>query len=348
MTAPPTLKVALVGCGGVARRYRKAYAHLSDVHVALTVDINEAEARQAAQDVGAPRHSTCFEDALAAQIDAVVLSTPNHLHAEQTIAALDAGKHVLLQKPMAPTVRECDAILEAQSRSHTTVGIYMNLLDHPLFHDLRRMVHEGYLGKVALFSARLAHRGGLQWPGVDRNWRASRSRTGGGCFIQLGVHYQHLMRLLLDTTVTRVQAFSRNVACPHLEGDDLTLAQYELANGALGDIQTAWCVQEEHVSLLGTKGSIHYRENRRIEYTGEGGPFQGEALTLRGDGTPEVIEECLSPEWDDTGNAHNQHRRFFEAIMAGRTPEVTGEEGREDMRLVQACYQSAEQAKTQA
>jgi glucose-fructose oxidoreductase len=210
------------------------------------------------------------------------------------------------------------------------------------------MVREGYLGKIALYSARLAHRGGLQWAGVDRNWRASRSRTGGGCFIQLGVHYQHLMRLLLDTMVTRVQAFSRNVACPHLEGDDLTLAQYELANGALGDIQTAWCVQEEHVSLLGTKGSIHYRENRRIEYTGEGGPFRGEALTLRGDGSPEVIEECLSPEWDDAGNAHNQHRRFFEAIMAGRTPEVTGEEGREDVRLVQACYQAAEEGRAQA
>lgn len=284
MTAHPALKVALVGCGGVARRYRKTYAGLRDVDVVLTVDINEAEARQAALDTGASRHSTRFEDALAGQIDALVLSTPNHLHAGQAIAALDAGKHVLLQKPMARTVSECDAILEAQRRSGATLGIYMNLLDHPLFHDLRRMVREGYLGKVVLFSARLAHRGGLQWAGADRNWRASRSRTGGGCFIQLGVHYQHLMRLLLDTTVTRVQAFSRNVACPHLEGDDLTLAQYELASGALGDIQTAWCVQEEHVSLLGTKGSIHYRENRRIEYTGEGGPFRGEALTLRGDG----------------------------------------------------------------
>jgi predicted dehydrogenase len=99
---------------------------------------------------------------------------------------------------------------------------------------------------------------------------------------------------------------------------------------------------------LGTKGSIHYRENRRIEYVGEGGPFRGEVLTLAGDGAPEVIEECLSPDWDDAGNPHNQHRRFFEALLAGRTPEVTGEEGREDVRLVEACYQAAQEGRSQA
>ncbi len=348
MIAHPPVKVALVGCGGVARRYRKAYGALPGVRVDLTVDINEDEARQAGKELDAARHSTRFEDALAPEVAAVVITTPNDLHAQQAIASLDAGKHVLLQKPMAPTVDECDAILAAQRRSGRTLGIYMNLLDHPLFHDLRRMVQEGYLGKIALFSARLAHRGGLQWGGVDRNWRASRARTGGGSFIQLAVHYQHLMRLLLGSDVTRVQAFSRNVACPHMEGDDITLAQYELSNGALGDIQTAWCVQEEHVSLLGTRGSIHYRENRRIEYVGEGGPFQGEALTLRGDGTLEVTEECISPEWDDAKNPYNQHRRFFEALLAGRPPDVTGAEGREDVRLVQACYRVAQGGKVQS
>jgi len=153
MTTPAPLKVALVGCGGVARRYRKTYAHLPNVQVDLTVDVDEGEARLAAQDVGAARSSTHFADALAAGIHAVVLTTPNDLHSQQAIAALDAGKHVLLQKPMAPTVQECDAILDAQRRSGKTLGIYMNLLDHPLFHDLRRMVREGYLGKIALYSA---------------------------------------------------------------------------------------------------------------------------------------------------------------------------------------------------
>jgi predicted dehydrogenase len=243
---------------------------------------------------------------------------------------------------MARTLEECDAILAAQRASGKVLGVYMNLLDHPLFRDLYRMVREGYLGKVALFSARLAHRGGLGWGGADRNWRASKERTGGGSFIQLGVHYQHLMRWLLDQNVTCVQAMARNFACPHLEGDDLMLVQYGLSGGGLGEIQTSWCSQEEHVSLMGTHGSVHYRENRRVEFIGEGGLFEGESLKLKGDGSFEVMEPCLPPEWDDAANPYNQHRRFFEALQSGHSPEVTGEEAREDVRVVEACYRAAE------
>jgi predicted dehydrogenase len=337
----PDIRVALVGCGGVARRYRQAYRALDGVSVSVAIDVDAEQARAAAAETGAAKASQDFADALRPDVDAVVITTPNHLHCEQATRALAAGKHVLLQKPMARTASECDQILDAQRRSGATLGLYMNLLDHPLFHDLRRMIAGGFLGQVALFSARLAHRGGLQWGGVDQNWRASRERTGGGCFIQLGVHYQHLMRWLLGTSVLRVQALSANVACHHLEGDDLTLGQYQLSSGALGEIQTSWCTQEEHVSILGTKGSFHYRDNQRVECFSESGPFNGEMLHLRGDGSTEILEPCVSPEWGDTSNPYNQHRRFFEDLRAGRQPEVTGEQGREDVRLVEACYNSA-------
>jgi predicted dehydrogenase len=330
--------VALVGCGGVARRYRGAYRAIDDVSVTVTIDLDAQEAAAAAQETGAAHHSQDFGDALAPDVDAVVLTTPNHLHCPQAVQALAAGKHVLLQKPMARTEAECRRILDAQRSSGATLGMYMNLLDHPLFHDLRRLIAGGHLGKIALFSARLAHRGGINWGGVDTNWRASRERTGGGSFIQLGVHYQHLMRWLLGASVSRLQSLSRNVACPHLEGDDLTMAQYELSTGALGEIQTSWCCQEEHVSVLGTKGSFHYRDNVRVEAFSECGPFDGEVLRLRGDGSLEVIEKCVSPEWGDASNSHNQHRCFFENLRAGRPPAVSGEEGLEDIRLVEACY----------
>jgi predicted dehydrogenase len=337
------IKVALVGCGGVARRYRKVYAGLAGIHVVAAIDVDITEAEVAAHETGAERFSSGFEDTLGPGIDAVVISTPNYLHCQQASEALGAGKHVLLQKPMATSVEECDRILSAQAKSGRTLGIYMNLLDHPLFHDLRRVALEGHLGRIVLFSARLAHRGGLHWGGADINWRASRKATGGGSFVQLGVHYQHFMRWSTGMSVVAIQAMSKNVACPHLQGDDLTLAQYELSGGALGDIQTSWCTAEEHISLMGTKGSIHYRENRRVEFSGEQGAFAGELIHLRGDGSSEVIEPCIPPEWDDAQNPHNQHRAFFEALAAGKTAPVSGEEGREDVRLVEACYAAASQ-----
>jgi predicted dehydrogenase len=337
------IRVALVGCGGVVRRYRKVYRALPEVRVVAAIDADAAEAQAAARETGAEQSSACFEDALQPGIDAVVISTPNYLHCAQASQALEAGKHVLLQKPMATSVEECDRILAAQAKSNRTLGIYMNLLDHPLFHDLRRMAMEGHLGRVVLFSARLAHRGGLKWGGTDTNWRTSRKATGGGSFVQLGVHYQHFMRWSTGMSVVAIQAMSRNVACPHLEGDDLTLAQYELSGGAFGEIQTSWCAEEEHISLMGTKGSIHYRENRRVEFIGEQGRFAGESIQLRGDGSSEVIEPCLPPQWDDAQNPHNQHRQFFRALAAGEPPPVSGDEGREDVRLVEACYASASQ-----
>jgi predicted dehydrogenase len=339
------IKVALVGCGGVVRRYRKAYLSLPGVHVTAAIDADAAEAEAAARELGAERSSANFEDALKPGIDAIVISTPNYLHCAQAMQALEAGKHVLLQKPMATTVEECDQILAAESKASRTLGIYMNLLDHPLFHDLRRMAMEGYLGRMALYSARLAHRGGLKWGGTETNWRASRKATGGGSFVQLGVHYQHFMRWSTGMSVTAIQAMSTNVACPHLEGDDLTLAQYELSGGALGEIQTSWCTEEEHISLMGTKGSVHYRDNRRVEFIGEGGAFQGESIQLRGDGSTEVIEPCIPPAWDDAQNPYNQHRQFFAALAAGKPAPVSGHEGREDVRLVEACYESARQGR---
>src|SRR5262249_55324657 len=158
--------------------------------------------------------------------------------------------------------------LQAARESGKTLGIYMNLLDHPLFRDLRKMAQSGYLGEIGIVSARLAHRGGLSWQGGEKNWRSSKTRTGGGSYVQLGVHYQNLLRWILGDRIVRVQAMMKNRACPHLEGDDLALAHLELASGAYADVQTSWCVQEEHFSILGTRGAIHYRDNRTIEFIG--------------------------------------------------------------------------------
>ncbi len=332
--------VALLGCGGVARRYRKTYAHLDGARVVVAIDIDAAEAQRAAAETGG-RASSDLSDAFADDIDAVIITTPNHLHRHHAIAALGAGKHVLLQKPMARTTAECDDILAAAKASGKTLGIYMNLLDHPLFHDLRRMAHSGYLGKIGLVSARLAHRGGLGWKGGEANWRSSLEKTGGGSFVQLAVHYEHMVRWLLCDRFVRVQAIVKNLACPHLEGDDLALAHLELAGGALADLQTSWCVEEEHFSILGTRGSIHYRDNRWLEFTGEGGPFCGHVLRLDGAGKREVIDPLLAPEWDDARNPFNQHRRFIEALRHGADPDVTAEDGRDGVRAVEACYQSA-------
>ncbi|MCI0626763.1 MAG: Gfo/Idh/MocA family oxidoreductase [Acidobacteria bacterium] len=335
------LTVALLGCGGIAVRYRKTYARLYGVRVAVTIDVEEKTARQAQEETGAAHWSTRADDAFASGIDAVVISTPNYFHKEHALGALKAGKHILLQKPIAPTVRDAEEILVAYRKTDRVMAVYMNLLDHPLFWDLRELVRRGYFGRVGLASARLAHRGGLTWTASEKLWRASVAKTGGGSFIQLGVHYLHLLQWILQDAVFQVQAFSTNLACPHLEGDDLMLAHLKLRNGTLAELETSWCVQEEHFSLMGTQGAVHYRDNRCLEIWSENGPFEGKILRLKGDGKPEHLDPLLPPEWDDEENPLNQHRQFVEALQSGRSPEVSVEQGMTDLRIVEACYESA-------
>src|SRR4051812_36294431 len=111
------IRVALVGCGGMAKKYRTVYARLPGARWGGAIDPNQ-QVLDACRAEGAERCTTAFEDALADDIDAVVISTPNHLHADQAVASLSAGKHILLQKPIANTLEAADRIAAAAEDAH--------------------------------------------------------------------------------------------------------------------------------------------------------------------------------------------------------------------------------------
>src|SRR5579872_4221824 len=133
------LNVAFVGCGGMAAHYLPVYRDLDWVNVVCCVDVDQAAAARAAQECGSAA-ATDFSAALTPEIDAVVISTPNSQHRPQAVAAIEAGKHVLLQKPVAANLADAEAIAAAATTSRRTVGLYMSYFDQPLIHDLRDMV----------------------------------------------------------------------------------------------------------------------------------------------------------------------------------------------------------------
>src|ERR1700750_3065910 len=105
--------VAVVGCGGMAQHYLSVYRDLPWVQVRACVDIDLEQAERAAQLVAADKASNDFTTALSADVEAVIINTPNHLHREQAVAAMNAGKHILLQKPLAANLSDAEAIAEA-------------------------------------------------------------------------------------------------------------------------------------------------------------------------------------------------------------------------------------------
>ena len=135
--------IALIGCGGVATHYCHRYTRIPGARLALLVDTNADAAEKAAKELGVAHWSTDFVEALAPGIDIVDISTPNHLHATQATAAMKAGKHVLLQKPIASSVEEARAIVETARKTNMRAGMYMSLFDNPLIYDLKNLIASG-------------------------------------------------------------------------------------------------------------------------------------------------------------------------------------------------------------
>jgi predicted dehydrogenase len=353
------LRVAFVGCGGVAAHYLSVYRALDWVQVVACIDVQPAVAASAAQflsqgnDPASPLVATDYAAALTDEVDVAVINTPNHLHHQQAISALEAGKHVLLQKPVAPTVAEAEEIARAAAQAKGVSGLYMSYFDQPLMHDLKGMIAAGWFGKVGHFYARLMHRGGLirsqQALGGQRTWRESAAQTGGGCFIQLAVHYIHLIEWMNDDRVVRATAIAKNQHCPGLEGEDIASAILEFESGALATLDMGWSVYGEQFSVHGTEGSAEYLNNRLLLLESKEHAFHGRVVNYSaatvdlpwGQNGAETASEIVPPAMGDPGNPLNQHRAFLEAVRDGARPSVSIASGVADLRVVAAVYESA-------
>jgi predicted dehydrogenase len=234
----------------------------------------------------------------------------------------------------------------------------MSYFDQPLVHDLRDMVAAGAFGDVVHLYARLMHKGGMiasiEARGGKRTWRTSREETGGGCFIQLAVHYIHLFEWITSSRTVRATALAANLHSPGVEGEDLACAVLELESGAMVTLDTAWCTNGEQLAIHGTLGRAEYRNNSRFSMASSRGPYQGRVVNYAGgltrsfDGEHGVEHESeIVPPWyGDASNPLNQQRMFLEAVRDGKPAFCSIASGLSDLRTVNAVYQSARERRT--
>jgi predicted dehydrogenase len=333
------VRVAMIGVGGIAAHYWPFFAAYPKCELRAVYDIDPAAMRMVAERTGAIQ--TASEDALVAtDVDAVVISTPNHLHVGQSEAALRAGKHVLLQKPMTVTAGEAERLVRASRETGSRLGLLMQSLEHPLFHDIRTMIRTGVFGRIGAVNAKLANGMGHRWTPGPGFWRGSKAAVGGGSFAMLAYHYVHLCEWLLDDVIAGVRSVSTNLMCPHIEGDDITAALVRFEGGAFGVIESAWCVRGEQMSVHGSAGSLAYIDNRVLTLSADR-PFQGEVIRYERPGERLILDACVPPPMKDTANPHNQSRRFVDAILSGEPFDVPAEIGLRNMKVIEATYLAA-------
>lgn len=317
-----------------------AYAGIPGAKLALLIDANADVCRGAAEALDVDRWSTSFADALAPDIDIVDISTPNHYHAEQAIAALNAGKHVIIQKPIAPSLDEAEAIVEAARKNGKQAGMYMSYFDNPLFYEIKDIIKRGLLGDVSSVRARAgANSNDFVKPG---NWRNSAEKTGGGALIQLALHPLNMAQWLIDQEVTEVMAFSHNRLSPMIGGDDMTVAACSMDGGALAAIEASYSSYEFTLGVYGTNGFVTVSENTRVELK-LGGAYEGTHIRYLRPGETEVLRfPYLSVDHVHVeNNPYDQHAAFVRAIREGKPAPIPAEIGLRDLRIVKAIYRSA-------
>ena len=311
-----SVRVALFGSGWIQKMHARAVQdHPEGVLVAAT-NWREPSLRALADAFGIPKVTTSWYDLVHDdEVDAVVIATPNALHAEQAIACLHAGKHVLVEKPMAMSVAECDAMIAAARDSGRSLMVAHCWRFHPAVVGVRDAVRAGELGRVVK-----THGYGIHQEWGPSGWFTQRALAGGGALIDMGVHAIDTVRFLLDDPdPARVCAAIGTRYKDDYDVDDDGILLISWSNGVNSIVESGWWQPhlgglEADTELYGTEGYT------RIFSPHE--PTEGE------DHAPQSMYSAQMAE-------------FLDAIAGGREPWPNGEDGRVVMQVVEEAYRSA-------
>jgi len=331
---------AIIGAGMVARYHATAIGRIPGARLVAVGRSDPARVEDTAAQFGVP----CLADyaALLARddVDAVCICTPSGLHAEQTIAAARAGKHVLVEKPIALTLGDADAMIAACAQAGVRLGVALQRRTEPEFQRVQAAIAAGELGRLVLGSISMPYmRTQSYYDSAD--WRGSWALDGGGALMNQGIHLVDLLLWLLGDAA-EVRATAATLAHA-IEVEDCVTATLRFVNGALGSISatTAAAPGYPHrVEIYGERGGVQIEGEQVVRWE-DGGAQEPRIGTRRVNREPVAAGAGASP----TGIGAVGHTRLLEdfvaAIRDGRDPLAPGREGRRSLALVLAVYEAA-------
>ncbi|MEM7231964.1 MAG: Gfo/Idh/MocA family oxidoreductase [Planctomycetota bacterium] len=315
------MKWAILGVGDVARR-RVAGAIHEDPGSELVGACrrNRKELEAFAAEFRVPR--AYDEEALYsdADVDAVYIATPPSDHEAQTIAAARAGKHVLVEKPMALTEAQCRAMVDACREHGVTLGVAYYRRFYPVWSRLRDLVRNGTLGEPLSIRCATSSNFGLR-PSEEGFWRVQPDRSGGGALMDVG---SHRLDLFLDLFGDPADVFGQcDTIAGAFDGDDCSTVTLRFPSGVHGSLQCFFggAADPDELGVIGTRGSAFVR------------PLNGGELLLDVDGTRSV--EQHSPAKNFNTPLIEDFRR---AVEEGREPTVTGIDGQRVQGVIDRAY----------
>ena len=312
------------------------FANCTHSRLAAVVSGDAAKAQRVAAEHGLPARSVYSYanfDTIRdnPDVDIVYVCLPNSMHAEYTIRAAQAGKHVMCEKPMAVSVAECEAMIAACKKANRKLMIGYRCHFEPFNLEAMRLARTGAAGKIRY--VRTEH-GFTQ--GSPSAWRLKRALAGGGSLMDMGVYSLQAARYMTGEEPIAVTAReSTDRRDPRFtEVEDMIEWTLEFPSGAIAGCQSMYSANQNHILLMGDKGRIELEPATR---------YNGNHMWLGRDGRE---REVTPPPGPARTQFAGQLDHLAQCVRSGREPIVSGEEGLRDMRIVEAIYRSAREGRT--
>lgn len=329
-----SIKFGLIGCGRVAERHAQSLNQLQETELVAVADAKANRAEHFAQEF----HASAYTDHRAllerTDVDAVTICVASGLHASIALEALRAGKHVLVEKPIALTLEDADQMILTAREKGLHLGVVLQNRYNPPMQQLRRAIDDGQLGKLYLGNAC------VRWfrpqSYYEDEWHGTWAMDGGALMNQ-SIHHIDALQWFMGP-VQSVNAYTATLA-HQMEAEDVGVAILRFANGALGTIEGSTLTWPQNlegsVSIFGERGSVKIGGTalNRTTLWKVAGQLEQEAEILTG-------QRVDPPPW--YGHSHRAViHDFARSLLEDRAPETTGEEARQSLALVLAIYESA-------
>jgi predicted dehydrogenase len=324
------VRVAFVGLGWWSNMLAAAAAASDRIAIAACMS-RSREKREAFVDKFGGTAKDTFDSVIGdPAVDAIVLTTPNSLHAEQCLAAAAHGKHIFIEKPMALTVADCQRMIAATDMAGVVLAAGQNKRRMPMFREAYELVKAGAVGTISLIEANSSSETGFNT--TPAHWRWFRNESPGGPLTTHTVHHADFFNHLIGLP-KRVTGFSRKIGGA-MEADDVVNACLEFETGALGYLGGSFLSPvRKYVNLFGTEGFIFIDEDAgTLSYK------------KRGAADFEIVG-TWEPKAQQQASLREELDEFAACIQNGTRPETGGREGLQAVAVIEAIVRSSDSAR---
>jgi len=322
-----TIKLGIIGAGNVVREYHLPdFLKVKDVKIEALCDVDIKKAKKLVKlyKLNTTKVFSDYKNLIELDLDAVSIATPNYLHCKMAIDALNSGKDVLVEKPMAISMREADRMISTSQKNKRILMVNQKSRFTPETEAIRKIIRDGTLGNILNIGMVTSHKG------PNAKWFFQKKYSGGGCTIDLGIHAVDSIRYTVNTEAKEVVCFAFTMR-KNIDVEDNSFLIIKFNDNTFATVESSWCRNPGEYSIIINceKGSL------RI------GPYTGYKIIM-GRNKSRMSRVLNIPAKSKYGNLYEY---FIKCIRTREKPITSGEVVQKSLEIVLAAIKSARTGK---